>query len=84
MRFIGGPELILQHVIVSVWTRKYVSHALAVKLSELTQISTACSKGKKGKEEYLYSAFSHQGTYKALRHGSVSYTHLTLPTNREV
>jgi len=23
----------------------------------------------KGKEEYLYSAFSHEGTYKALRHG---------------
>jgi len=28
----------------------------------------------KGKEEYLYSAFSHQGTYKALRHGSHSFT----------
>jgi len=26
----------------------------------------------KGKEEYLYSAFLHQGTYKALRHGSHS------------
>ena len=30
-----------------------------------------CSKGK---EEYLYSAFSQQGTYKALRHGSHSFT----------
>ena len=30
--------------------------------------------GSKGKEEYLYSAFSHQGTYKALRHGSHSLT----------
>jgi len=29
---------------------------------------------EKGKEEYLYSAFSHQGTYKALRHGSHSFT----------
>ena len=29
---------------------------------------------RKGKEEYLYSAFSHQGTYKALRHGSHSFT----------
>jgi len=28
----------------------------------------------KGKEEYLYSAFSHQGTHKALRHGSHSFT----------
>ena len=26
---------------------------------------------KKGKEEYLYSAFLHQGTHKALRHGVV-------------
>ena len=31
-------------------------------------------KGKERKEEYLYSAFSHQGTYKALRHGSHSFT----------
>jgi len=29
---------------------------------------------RKGKEEYLYSAFSHQGTYKVLRHGSHSFT----------
>jgi len=29
---------------------------------------------RKGKEEYLYSAFLHQGTYKALRHGSHSFT----------
>ena len=28
----------------------------------------------KGKEEYLYSAFLHQGTYKALRRGSHSFT----------
>ena len=32
------------------------------------------TKGKKGKKEYLYSAFLHQGTYKALRHGSHSFT----------
>ena len=31
-------------------------------------------KERKGKEEYLYSAFSHQGTYKVLRHGSHSFT----------
>jgi len=29
---------------------------------------------KKGKEEYLYSAFLHQGTHKVLRHGSHSFT----------
>jgi len=29
---------------------------------------------RKGKEEYLYSAFSHQGTSKVLRHGSHSFT----------
>jgi len=29
---------------------------------------------RKGKEEYLYSAFLHQGTHKALRHGSHSFT----------
>jgi len=28
----------------------------------------------KGKEEYLYSAFLHQGTYKVLRYGSHSFT----------
>jgi len=32
------------------------------------------TKERKRKEEYLYSAFSHQGTYKALRHGSHSFT----------
>jgi len=31
-------------------------------------------KERKGKEEYLYSAFLHQGTQKALRHGSHSFT----------
>ena len=29
---------------------------------------------RKGKEEYLYIAFLHKGTYKALRHGSHSFT----------
>jgi len=29
---------------------------------------------RKGKEEYLYSAFLHQGTLKALRRGSHSFT----------
>ena len=29
---------------------------------------------RKGKEEYLCSAFLHQGTHKALRHGSHSFT----------
>jgi len=32
------------------------------------------SKERKGKEEYLYSAFLHQGTHKVLRHGSHSFT----------
>ena len=31
-------------------------------------------KERKGKEEYLYSAFLHQGTLKALRRGSHSFT----------
>ena len=31
-------------------------------------------KERKGKEEYLYSTFLHQGTHKALRHGSQSFT----------
>ena len=29
---------------------------------------------RKGKEEYLYSTFLHQGTHKVLRHGSHSFT----------
>ena len=36
--------------------------------------SPTSGKERKGKEEYLYSAFSHQGTSKALRHGSHSFT----------
>ena len=31
-------------------------------------------KNMRREEEYLYSAFWHQGTYKALRHGSHSFT----------
>jgi len=31
-------------------------------------------KERKGKGEYLRSAFFHQGTHKALRHGSHSLT----------
>jgi len=30
---------------------------------------------RKGKEEYLYSTFLHQGTHKALAHGSHSFTY---------
>jgi len=33
-----------------------------------------CNSCKKGKEECLCSAFLHQGTHKALRHGSHSFT----------
>jgi len=44
-------------------------------------------KGKrKGKENYLYNTFLHQGTHKALRHGSHSFTckqhHACLPSWR--
>jgi len=45
---------------------------------------TASSK-REGKEEYLYSAFSHQSTHKALRHGSHSFSckqyHACLPSS---
>ena len=40
----------------------------------LQRSSSVIRKERKGKEEYLYSAFSHQGTHKALRHGSHSFT----------
>ena len=36
--------------------------------------STCRNSKRKGKEEYLYSACLHQGTRKALRHGSHSFT----------
>jgi len=36
--------------------------------------SFTCTFKGKGKEWYLYSAFLHQGTHKALRHGSHSCT----------
>ena len=35
---------------------------------------SVAGKGKEGNEEYLYSAFLDQGTHKALRHGSHSFT----------
>jgi len=39
------------------------------------RLRSICVRQKgKGKEEYLCSAFSHQGTSKALRHGSHSFT----------
>jgi len=38
------------------------------------QAQAPFGKERKGKEEYLYSAFLHQGTHKALRHGSHSFT----------
>ena len=40
-------------------------------------VGNICERGKrkgKGKEVYLYCAFLHQGTHKALRHGSHSFT----------
>jgi len=44
----------------------------------VTRVFSAWGRSHEGKErkgrEYLYSAFSHQGTYKALRHGSHSFT----------
>jgi len=36
--------------------------------------SSLQGKERKGNEEYLHSAFLHQGTHKALRHGSQSFT----------
>jgi len=43
------------------------------------------SKEKEGKEEHLYSSVVHQGTHKALRHGSQFYLQTTpcLPFLRE-
>ena len=41
---------------------------------ECSDASAVEKEARKGKEEYLYSAFSHQGTYKALRHGSHRFT----------
>jgi len=37
--------------------------------TKIQNSGTSNGKEKKRKEEYLYSAFSHQSTYKALRHG---------------
>jgi len=48
---------------------------LHIRLSVIHCVKMITSLGKeKGKEEYLYSAFLHQGTHKALRHGSHSFT----------
>ena len=49
------------------WPRSPIS-ATAELLLQFTR------KERKRKEEYLCSAFLHQGTHKALRHGSHSFT----------
>ena len=41
------------------------------------QYTNVTDRTGKGKEEYLYSAFLHQGTHKALRHGSQFYLKTT-------
>jgi len=53
-----------------------MSVAVSMLASFVVFIWSSNLKGKerKGKEEYLYSAFLHQGTHKALRHGSHSIT----------
>ena len=43
--------------------------------SFIFRLPLLCSlRKRKGNEEYLYSAILHQGTHKALRHGSHSFT----------
>ena len=67
----------------SKWTFRTVVQQLARFLLTQSVARSLCNtlasrmsqwKKRKGKEEYLYSAFSHQGTHKALRHGSHSFT----------
>jgi len=43
-------------------------------VSFVLRICALYLKERKGKEEYLYSSFLHQGTHKVLRHGSHSFT----------
>jgi len=65
-------------ILVDINSFQFVFHGL---------ITAVNSKGNKmkGKEEYLYSAFLHQGTHKALRHESQFYLQITpcLPFLRE-
>ena len=44
------------------------------KCNNVVSVIMGCKNESKGKEEYLYCTFLHQGTHKALRHGSHSFT----------
>ena len=57
------------------WKRSDSPSYFCVHESMEIKLRPSAVKGKgKGKEEYLYSAFLHQGTLKALRRGSHSFT----------
>jgi len=47
---------------------------MLIHINEVTLHRARLVKKKERKEVYLYSAFLHQGTHKALRHGSHSFT----------
>jgi len=70
----GGCKF--QHFFYGIW---YLGHPLTCTKNFMEIVPGNPSVGgvkrkRKGKEEYLYSAFSYQGTYKALRRGSHSFT----------
>jgi len=54
----------------------YKLHTVALKLQQGVNTRDG-SKERKGNEEYLYSAFLHQGTHKTLKHGSQFYLQIT-------
>ena len=53
--------------------RKFTRNPLLIPVHCLDIFLRGMAGKRKGKEEYLYSAFLHQGTQKALTHGSHSF-----------
>jgi len=47
---------------------------VVARLAAATLSGSAASTGKKKGRVFIYSAFLHQGTHKALKHGSHSFT----------
>ena len=65
---VGHETKIVRDLYILGWNPNFERVAVPMVMAHLAV------KGRKGKEEYLYSAFLHQGTHKVLRHGSHSFT----------
>ena len=67
------PSLIDVTMVTTFWP------SMGYNFSCMIASDTLFDSKRKGKKEYSYSTFLHQGTHKALRHGSHSFYLQTTP-----